>query len=176
MLKPRIEKTYHQFPYRVDFDNERTNIGGIDLTCEPHRIAEIKELDGLPKTKQAIYDLNQQNTALMTLGCAFGELERFWGGYLEICFRPHIDTQWLDIMRLDELFFENLANHCSQELCQYMEKALLSWELHYATVHESDLLPIVAIFFGARSEHDLDLTVELLVQRLHQDFLYLVSL
>lgn len=57
-----------------------------------------------------------------------------------------------------------------------MGKATMSWEIHYAKVHESDLLPIVAIFFGARSEHDLDLTVELLVQRLHQDFLYLVSL
>lgn len=174
MLKTRIEKTYQKFPYRAEFDNERTNIGGIDLTREPYRIDEIRELDGLPKTRQAIYELNKQNTAFMTLGCAFGDLDIYWGGYLEICFRPSINTQGLDIMRLDELFFENLAKHCSPELCQYMGKATISWEIHYARVHESDLLPIVAIFFGARSEHDLDLTVELFVRRVHQDFLYLV--
>ncbi|WP_183001955.1 hypothetical protein [Moraxella catarrhalis] len=49
----------------------------------------------------------------------------------------------------------------------------MSWEVHFATVDQSDPLPIVAIFVGAQSYQDLDLTVELLIQRLHQDFLYL---
>lgn len=175
MLKPRFEKTYQIFPYRADFDDGRDNIGGIDLRFEPHRIDEITELKYLPKTKQAIYDINTQNTAIMTLGCALGELPNYWGGYVEFCFRPHIDTSGIDIMRLDELFFENLTRHENQAINLYMGNALISWEYHLAKVHEYEPQPIVAVFVGARSAHDLDLTLELLFRRLHQDFLYLLS-
>lgn len=173
MLKQRIEKTYQKFPYRADFENGRTNIGGIDLTKEPECIDEIVELSNLPKAKEAIYQLNVQNTAFMTLGCAFGELSTFIGGYIEICLRPEIDNSLIDIMRLDELFFQHLAKNYNQRMVDYMERALMSWEVHFATVDQSDPLPIVAIFVGAQSYQDLDLTVELLIQRLHQDFLYL---
>lgn len=175
MLKKRLEKTYQKFPYRADFENGRTNIGGINLTKEPERIDEIAELANLPRAKQAVYQLNAQNTAFMTLGCAFGELKTFFGGYIEVCLRPEIDGSLIDIMHLDELFFEYLSKKHNQEMIDYMERALMSWEVHFSTVDGSAPQPIVAIFVGARSFHDLDLTVELLIQRLHQDFLYLVS-
>ncbi len=63
------QDTYKIWPFKADLEDGRTNIGAIDLTKEPERIDEIHELQFTPRLKTAIYHLNKENTAFMTLGC-----------------------------------------------------------------------------------------------------------
>lgn len=125
MLTPRVTKTFQLFPYRHDFENGRSNIGGIDLTKEPERIDEIHELSEFPRLKQVVYDINVQPTPIMTLGCLIEQdnITKIWHAYFDFCFRnPSVNHNKL--LYLDEWYVEDIKNRFGGDFAHQLKGSL----------------------------------------------------
>ena len=83
----RVVTGYTFFPYPPDYEDGRTNNGGIDLVREPRRIDEISELKSFPGMRPIILKLNGPSGEFMTLGSEAGTHEGLFCGYLEFAFR-----------------------------------------------------------------------------------------
>ncbi|MBA3351862.1 MAG: hypothetical protein H0U23_05460 [Blastocatellia bacterium] len=83
----RVSEGFRFFPYPPDYENGRTNNGGIDLVREPHRLDEITELSAVPSLRRIIADMRGPDSPFMTLGIEAGPRDEFFDGYLEFAFR-----------------------------------------------------------------------------------------
>lgn len=171
-IKPIMSETYKKWPFRIDLENGRTNIGAIDLTKEPDRIDEIHELKHTPKLKTAIYNLNKESSALMTLGCLIEkdpEQEVYWS-YLEFCFRPNIDTSNIDLWKIDEGFFKLISENYGITFAEQLS-AHLSWEAFEIELYGNTQCLAYSVFYPSRlGYHDLDNFYPALLNYLRQTF------
>ncbi|WP_151981577.1 hypothetical protein [Acinetobacter guerrae] len=145
-IRKRPCKTYQLWPYRPELENGKTNIGGIDLVKEPHRIDEIHELDLMPKLKNEILLLNSEPTKFMTLGCWFDtapDIEDVFRSYIEFCFRPSFDTSSFSLATLDEQFYEFIQNRAGAEARHTIENRL-DWVYHHTLLYNVE--PNVMVF------------------------------
>lgn len=174
-INPPMTPTYSKWPFRKDLENGRTNIGAIDLTKEPDRIDEIHELKHTPKLKTAIYNLNKENTAAMTLGCLIEknpEKENSWVAYLEFCFRPHVDISTVDVETLDEQFLSYFALNFSQEHADYL-RSFLVWETFPVTLYDNNPSHAYSLFLFVQRPENFEEIYVPLIHWLHTDFLHL---
>ncbi|UOO89134.1 hypothetical protein LVJ82_17085 [Vitreoscilla massiliensis] len=162
MIGPPDRETYSVFPYRKDYENGRTNNGGIDLTLEPNRIDEIHEFNGTPKLKQAILELNTENNLFMTLGFLIGKSEfengAFFIGYLEFCIRPNSDSYSFKPELLDELFLSYISQEFGDTYVPAYQK--IDWDLRTTSVHGSNPVPTYSVYF-VPSEFETQVEVQL---------------
>lgn len=169
--------TYQKWPFRKDLENGRTNIGAIDLTVEPERINEIHELLFTPKLKDAIFNLNKEKTAMMTLGCLIekdAEKEKFWWSYLEFCFRPKIDTSSINLDTLDEQFLSYITQKYSKGFSDALRPHMI-WETFPASLYDSSPCHVYSVFVNAQAPEHLEQVYVPLVEWLHSEFLHLAS-
>ena len=166
--------TYKVWPFKPRFEDGYNNIGAIDLTLEPHRIDEIYEISNLKRTKEALRSINAENTAVMTLGIDCGPLDELYCGYVEFCFRPHINLSSIDLDLLDERLIAHVAKNKGIEGESYI-KSVLTWEYHEATIHGDGPLRVYSVWFRERSEEDADFLLAFLLGWLHSEFLHLAS-
>jgi hypothetical protein len=142
----RPDGSYKVWPFRSDFEGERTNIGGVDLVKEPHRIDEIHELNQMPKLKKEVLAINTESTNFMTLGCWLEktpDLENVLDSYIEFCFRPDIDTSKVDMINLDHLFYRFIQDKLDEEARKMMESRL-DWVYHYTKLYGEE--PYVMVY------------------------------
>ncbi|AIL80571.1 hypothetical protein [Acinetobacter baumannii] len=171
------QDTYKIWPFKADLEDGRTNIGAIDLTKEPERIDEIHELQFTPRLKTAIYHLNKENTAFMTLGCLIEkdpEKENCWWAYIEFCFRPNINVSSVDVDTLDEQFLNYLATKYSSEFSEALRHHLI-WEAFHASIYDNTPSRVYSVFLNAQAPENYDQAYTLLIEWLHSEFLHLAQ-
>ena len=129
----KFDDGYNIFPYRPRHDAEHDNGGGIDLTREPQRIGEIKELRPHPALRQAVYDLNTADCPFMSLGIAlWDEPEKNAAtGYIEIGCREPVFSTHPRFLYLDEAFARYLGRQYPEN--RQMAESLL-WEYRRVTI------------------------------------------
>ncbi|HHL2712810.1 TPA: hypothetical protein ACQ39K_004431 [Yersinia enterocolitica] len=89
MEPSELRDHFVKFPYRKEIrENGDINNGGIDLLKEPHRIDEIHEAQNFPWLKKFLVDVNNHDGLFMTFGCAFGNVEDNFCGYIDFSIRP----------------------------------------------------------------------------------------
>ncbi|WOE32740.1 MULTISPECIES: hypothetical protein [unclassified Acinetobacter] len=174
-INPPLEPNYQKWPYRKDTENGRTNIGAIDLTLQPDRISEIHELNSTPKLKEAIYNLNKEKTAVMTLGCLIEESKTdkgAWYSYVDFCFRPHIDTSEVNMESLDDQFLKYIENKYSIDFVNALKPHVI-WESFHASLYDNKPSRVYSVFLLADSAESTEQLYLLLVDWFHHEFLHL---
>jgi len=148
MRPSQFNDHFKVFPYRCDFADGRTNNGGIDLTREPHRIAEISEANDFPELFKFISEMNARESPFMTLGCEAGEDDGFFAGYIEFSFKSERVANDVDfISRLDEKFYE-WCFHQSPEM-ERAARSALAWEYSTFLYHGTSERLNVAFYYRA---------------------------
>ncbi|WP_017233160.1 MULTISPECIES: hypothetical protein [unclassified Pandoraea] len=87
MKRNELNDRFKVFPYRAERRDDDTNNGGLDLINNPADIEKIHEAASFPALKAFISMMNSPTSALMTLGCAHGEIDGLIYGYVDISFR-----------------------------------------------------------------------------------------
>ncbi|MGO3859274.1 MAG: hypothetical protein ACTJHL_08495 [Neisseriaceae bacterium] len=107
-----INEGYTVFPYPAGYDDDESNIGGIDLLQAPERSVEIPETAGLYYLPSLLQSLNQPEAETLTLGCGFWQDQGVYYSYLEFAWR---DAEAMpDVNRLDEAFLDWAVAHCEE--------------------------------------------------------------
>ncbi|WP_289283281.1 hypothetical protein, partial [Methylophaga sp. UBA5088] len=84
----KFDDHYKHFPYRKDYQNGRTNNGGLDLINNPDSISEITEAKNFPALLGFISELNKADSPYLTLGCEAGQdSPEVFVGYVEFTFK-----------------------------------------------------------------------------------------
>lgn len=167
---------YLKWPLYENNKNDNTNIVSIDLTTSPESIVEVRELDGMPKLKEAIYQLNYQNTAIMTLGCLFKHGFSEDGkniSYIDFCFRPEINTSRIDTATLDEQFLQHIRCTYSAEFANLLRHHL-KWEVSNVLMDDNQTIQIYSVFLATQDPELLEHVYVPLIEWLHNNFLHLV--
>ncbi len=146
MVNDPLETSYENFPYRPNSEDGATNIGGIDLTREPHRIDEIHELSNNPILKQVVLEVNQNETPFMTTGVGIweGEDDHLLWSYVEFCFRPGYDFSHIDPRALDELFIDYIRHTYGDQYVSAYQG--IQWEERPTSVYGSTPVPTYTVF------------------------------
>lgn len=100
------------FPYRPAerIDGEFNN-GGIDLTSQPQRIAEIHEIYGYTWLKEFLIRVNAPEGLFMTFGCEIGVVEKMLCGYVDFSLRPTSNIYLRDhLCSFDDMFIAYLCH------------------------------------------------------------------
>lgn len=159
MDKERVNNHFVLFPYRKEVrDNGDINNGGIDLVKEPHRIAEIHELDGAEWLKNFVETTNKSGNLFMTFGCVWGQEpgEDIYG-YVDFSLRPKTPVDLLrDIASLDVMFYSYLKDAMISARAEnplqaiaYARDALL-WEVTPLEIYGETYQKVTLVF---RAEH-----------------------
>ncbi|MFW2064046.1 hypothetical protein [Acinetobacter ursingii] len=175
-VKNPLEDTYKIWPFRSDFEDGRTNIGAIDLTKEPERIKDIHELSQTPKLKDAIYNLNKEASALMTLGCLIEkdpDQDVVWS-YLQFCFRPEIDVSSIELRKIDELFFKYVAEKNDEAVAKHLAGYLL-WEAFEIELYGNTPVLAYSVYYPHQNFADVEMMHLYLLKWLRQNFDHLAS-
>ena len=119
----RVQTGYSFFPYPPDYENGRTNNGGIDLVQEPHRVDEISELKSLPGMRSILLKLNGPASEFITLGFEAGAEDGSFDGYLEFAFR---DSRLADEKNYRNLLrcFSDWVSRMHPQLAPYLPSYL----------------------------------------------------
>ena len=176
IAKPLLRDNYKRWPFSADLENGRTNIGAINLTKEPERISEIHELSHTPKLRKAIYLINKESSAFMTLGCLIEkdpEKDMFWA-YLEFCFRPTIDTSGIDLWKIDEEFFKYVAERNGEAAAKQLADHL-SWEAFEIELYGSTPCLAYSVFYPHPRVEEVEAFYTYLLNWLRQSFDHLAS-
>ncbi|GAA3704089.1 hypothetical protein GCM10022421_08630 [Oceanisphaera sediminis] len=124
--------SFRVFPYRSDYEDGRTNNGGIDLVHEPERIAEVTELEKSDALKAFVLRMNSPNSPYLTLGCDYENLDDGGHGYVEFATRhfgriehsglSHLPDSFADWMASRGLDRERLARYVTWETDWYQHR------------------------------------------------------
>lgn len=148
-MQPTIHNdSFKRFPYRKDYEDGRTNNGGIDLSLEPWRISEITEAQDFPELLRLLEEFNKPDSPFLTLGCEAGFDEGLWHGYVEFTFkRDELANNIALISRLDDDLYA-WAGENSAEL-ESVLRNVLAWEYALFSYHGTSEKHKVSFFFRA---------------------------
>lgn len=148
MQPTQHDDSFQRFPYRKDYEDGRTNNGGIDLSREPWRISEITEAHDFPELLRLIEELNKPNSLFLTLGCEAGVDEGLLHGYVEFTFKSdELANNIALISRLDDLLYA-WARGNSVEL-ESVLRSILAWEYAPFSYHGTSEKHKISFFFRA---------------------------
>lgn len=175
-IKHSQEGHWGFFPYPQNFTGDRTNNGGIDLTKEPERINEISELEGLPNLKKAFVSLNTEKTPFMTTGFLHDKSEQnnLYLGYLEFCFKPHINFSQLDYVNFDNSFIQFVLQKYGQQYADFYKMEFV-WEMHAGSVNGSPAIPVFSIYYRSRFHEETEAVLLPVFDWLESDFQHLIA-
>ncbi len=170
-VKPRLTPTYTQWPYQVDLEGGRTNIGAIDLTKNPERIDEIHELNNMPILKKRIALLNSENNGFMTLGilCEQSPNDGFWYSYLEFGFRPNYNYSAVNLTEMDSLFYKYISNTQGDDFAEALIPHLI-WEMQELTMYCDMPSHMYTVFIRAVKQDHIEQAFSHLIDWMHADF------
>ncbi|OEH69156.1 MAG: hypothetical protein BAX61_02940 [Psychrobacter sp. B29-1] len=170
-VAPRLTQTYVQWPYRVDLEDGRTNIGAIDLTKEPERLNEIHELDNMPILKKRIGLLNSENNGVMTLGilCEQSPDDNIWYSCFEFGFRPDYDYSAINLNELDSLFYNYLSSTQGDGFSKALQPHLI-WEEQNVTLYSNKPSHMYSVFLPASEQAHIEQGFAHLVDWLRVEF------
>lgn len=168
---PRLTPTYVQWPYRVDLEDGRTNIGAIDLTKNPERIDEIHELSNMPILKKRISLLNAENNGVMTLGmlCEKCPDNGAWYSYLEFGFRPDYDYSAIDLAEVDSLFYNYLSSTQGDAFVKAVQPHLI-WEAQNVILYDNKPSHMYSLFLQANEQAHIEQGFSHLIDWLRAEF------
>lgn len=168
---PRLTPTYVQWPYRVDLEDGRTNIGAIDLTRNPERIDEIHELSDMPILKKKIALLNSENNGVMTLGmlCEKSPDNGTWYSYLEFGFRPDYDYSDVNLAETDSLFYNHISFTQGDGFAEAL-KPHLTWEGQSLTLYGNKPSYMYSVFLPASEQAHVEQGFSHLIDWLRAEF------
>lgn len=168
---PRLTQTYVQWPYRIDLEDGRTNIGAIDLTKTPERIDEIHELNGMPILKQRISSLNSENNGVMTLGmlCEKSPENNSWFSYLEFGFRPDYNYSSINLTEIDSLFYNYLSSTHGDGFVKAVQPHLI-WEGQNVTLYGNKPSHMYSVFLQAIEQEHVEQAFYYLIDWLRVEF------
>lgn len=148
MLPTKLNDSFKHFPYRKDYENGRTNNGGIDLSREPWRIYEITEAQEFPELLRLLEELNKPDSPFLTLGCEAGFDEELMHGYVEFTFKSdELANNVALISRIDDDLY-TWARKNSTDLESVLRNAL-AWEYAPFSYHGTSEKYKVSFFFRA---------------------------
>lgn len=170
-VNPRLTPTYVQWPYRVDLEDGRTNIGAIDLTRSPERINEIHELNGMPILKKRIALLNSENNGVMTLGmlCEKCPDTGTWYSYLEFGFRPDYDYSGINLTEIDNLLYNYLSSTQGDDFAKALQPHLI-WEGQNVTLYDNKPSHMYSVFLQAIEQEHVEQAFYHLIDWLRVEF------
>lgn len=168
---PRLSPTYIQWPYRVDLDDGRTNIGAIDLTISPESIDEIHELNDMPILKKRVALLNSENNGVMTLGmlCEKALDNGIWYSYLEFGFRPDYDYSAINITKIDSLFYNYVSSTQGDDFAKALQPFLV-WEEQSVTLYGNKPSHMYSVFLSAPEQAHIEQGFSHLIDWLRAEF------
>ena len=144
---------YKVFPYRQDYENGRSNNGGIDLLLEPERLGEITEAVDFPELRAFIVATNGPASAYWTLGCEAGRDGDVFAGYVQFSYRDEsLAGNEAHVAQLDHVFMDWATRTQSPEVVTAIP-AYLRWEYFWFSYHGSRRLAIT-VWYRARSRVD----------------------
>ena len=170
-VNPRLTPTYIQWPYRVDLEDGRTNIGAIDLTRNPERIDEIHELNNMPILKKRIGLLNSEDNGVMTLGmlCEKCPDTGTWHSYLEFGFRPDYDYSGINLTEIDNLFCNYLSSTQGDDFAKAVQPHLI-WEGQNVTLYGNKPSHMYSVFLQAIEQEHVEQAFYHLIDWLRVEF------
>lgn len=170
-VNPRLTPTYVQWPYRIDLEDGRTNIGAIDLTKTPERINEIHELNDMPILKERIALLNSENNGVMTLGmlCEKAPDNDIWYSYLEFGFRPDYDYSAFNLTEVDDLFYKHIASTQGDGFAKALQPHL-TWEEQNVTLYGNKPSHMYSVFLPAAEQAHVEQGFSHLIDWLRAEF------
>ena len=170
-VNPRLTPTYVQWPYRVDLEDGRTNIGAIDLTRNPERIDEIHELNNMPILKKRIGLLNSEDNGVMTLGmlCEKCPDTGTWHSYLEFGFRPDYDYSAINLSEVDSLFYNYLSSTQGNDFAKALQPHL-TWEGQNVTLYGNKPSHMYSVFLQAIEQEHVEQAFYHLIDWLRVEF------
>lgn len=123
---------FTRFPYRKEVrESGEVNNGGFDLVQFPRKIDDIHEIREYPWLKEFISKINSKESLFMTFGCDIGYQGDVLYGYIDLSFRPTVETTIKeDLVNLDIHFYAYLSQaiegeEIRQRAIQYIQKILL---------------------------------------------------
>lgn len=174
---PFDNEAYKIWPFRPDLENGRTNIGAIDLTKEPERINEIHELSETPKLRDAIYQLNKEQSAFMTLGCLIEKDpdKEIWWSYIQFCFRPSINVSQINQRCMDDDFLKYVEERNDKTIADSLRNQI-AWEAFPVLIYGSNQALVHSVFFPSRIDmQDVESFYLYLLRWLRNSFDHLAS-
>ncbi|MDT0359341.1 hypothetical protein RJO15_26395 [Herbaspirillum huttiense F1] len=148
---------FTRFPYRAEERKGERNNGGIDLLTNPEQIDLIHELAESPQLYDLVLELNRPGRPLMTLGCAYGEDDGFFCGYLDLSIRDlPVAQNELFIASIDDQFRDWLNvtfNGNDPALGIYHS---FFWEYSKFTYFDTEPRYLISIFFRAQKQEDCE--------------------
>ncbi|WP_416242653.1 hypothetical protein ACLSSQ_10600 [Azospira sp. APE16] len=148
MQPTEFNDSFKLFPYRKDYEDGRTNNGGIDLSREPWRIAEITEAKDFPELLHLIKEFNKNSSPFLTLGCEASFDEGLMHGYVEFTLKDdNLANDLSFIAELDENFYA-WARKIDPELESTLRN-VLAWEYTPFSYHGESQKHKVSFFFRA---------------------------
>lgn len=168
---PRLTPTYVQWPYRVDLEDGRTNIGAIDLTKNPERLDEIHELDNMPILKKRIGLLSSDNNGVMTLGilCEQDPADNIWYSYLEFGFRPDYDYSEINLAEIDSLFYKYVSSTQGDVFAKALQPFLI-WERQNVTLYGNKPSHMYSVFLAVEEQSHVEQGFSHLIDWLRAEF------
>ncbi len=170
-VNPRLTPTYTQWPYRIDLEDGRTNIGAIDLTKNPERLNEIHELDNMPILRKRIGLLNSDNNGVMTLGilCEQDTRDSTWYSCFEFGFRPGYDYSSINLTEIDSLFYNYVSSTQGDVFARALQP-FLAWEGQSVTLYGNNLSHMYSVFLQATEQDHVEQALSHLIDWLRADF------
>lgn len=148
MHPTKVDDSFKNFPYRKDYENGRTNNGGIDLAREPWRISEITEARDFPELLRLLEEFNKPDSPFLTLGCEAGFEEGLFHGYVEFSFkRDELANNIALISRLEDGLYA-WAGENGEELETALRNVLF-WEYAPFSYHGTSGKHKISFYFRA---------------------------
>jgi hypothetical protein len=148
MLPTKFNDSFKLFPYRKDYEDGRTNNGGIDLSREPWRISEITEAQEFPQLLRLLEEFNKPDSPFLTLGCEAGFDEGLMRGYVDFTFKSdELANNLTLISRLDDDLYA-WAGKNNPELESVLRDVLV-WEYTPFSYHGTTQKHKVSFYFRA---------------------------